>query len=86
MITYTMKERRPFPVYDVEFEGRRGKVFKTGDTTRSKRWHLDGVSYNESHDFRSRREAFYFFETGEKFETNPEFAVLGGRKGTKRIR
>jgi hypothetical protein len=72
--------------YKVEFEGRKGVVFKTGNTDRAKRWHLDGVSYNESQDFRSRREAFHFFMTGEKFDTKPVFETLGGRKGSKRIR
>lgn len=82
---HTLVQRKP-SVYDVEFEGRRGRVSKTGETTRSKRWHLEGVSYNEERHFRSRREAFYFFETGEKFKTKPVYATLGGRKGTQRIR
>lgn len=69
----------------VEFDGRTGKVSKTGDATRSKRWHLEGTSYNEDAHFRSRREAFHYFKTGEKFKTKPVYAGMRGG-GSKRIR
>lgn len=85
MFKYEMVGRKPAK-YNVEFEGRTGIVFQTGDPTRSKRWHLDGVSYDESRDFQSRRAAFHYFKTGEKHTTKPVFQVLGGRKGQKRIR
>jgi hypothetical protein len=80
---YTLVERKP-AVYDVEFDGRSGRVSKTGDNTRSKRWHL--IADGEDRYFRSRREAFHFFKTGEKFKTKPVYASLGGRGGTRRIR
>ncbi len=86
MLKYTKIVGRKPIAYRVEFDGRVGEVFRTGDTTRSKRWHLDGVSYNESKDCTSRRAAFHFFKTGEKFVTKPVYQVLGGRKGNKRIR
>ena len=85
MIKYTMQERRPNPVYVVDDGTKMGMVEKTGDTTRCKRWKLL-LEGEEDKFFKSRREAFHFFETGEKYQTNPVFAVLGGRKGTKRIR
>jgi hypothetical protein len=75
-----MIERKPFPIYKVEHEDR----FATVKKVDNKRWEL--FLANESLFFRSRRAAFHFFETGEKFKTNPVFAVMGGRKGTKRIR
>jgi hypothetical protein len=75
-----MIERKPFPIYKVEHEDR----FATVKKVDNKRWEL--FLANESLFFKSRRAAFHFFETGEKFKTNPVFAVMGGRKGTKRIR
>lgn len=87
-IKYTLLRRKPSK-WAVEFEGRTGTVEKTGDTGRSGRWKLTEDTSEDSRSirhFRSRREAFHFFRTGERFETNPVFAVLGGRRGTKRIR
>jgi len=83
MFSYEMVGRKP-AVYKVEKGGEFATVKKTGDTTRSKRWEL--FLANESLFFRSRREAFHFFKTGEKFVTKPVYQVLGGRKGNKRIR
>lgn len=83
MINYEMVGRKP-ATYRVEHDGKFATVKKTGDTTRCKRWEL--FLANESLFFRSRREAFHFFETGEKFVTKPVYQVLGGRKGNKRIR
>jgi len=83
MIKYEMVSRKPLPVYKVEHEDRFAVVRKTEDN----RWELRGYGTDcESLFFKSRRAAFHFFETGEKFKTNPVFAVMGGRKGTKRIR
>jgi hypothetical protein len=83
MIKYEMTERKPLPTYKVEHDDRFAEVKKTEDN----RWELRGLGTDcESLFFKSRRAAFYFFETGEKFKTNPVFAVLGGRKGQRRIR
>jgi hypothetical protein len=95
MIKYKMIQRRPFPIYDVEFEGKRGTLMKngrrsvdsSGPLNQRWRWSLvEDENLGEVKFFKSRRAAFCFFETGEKFKTNPVFAVMGGRKGTKRIR
>lgn len=84
---YTMTQRKPFPIYDVEFEGKKGTVMKSEDEgVRCKRWILAEEGDEKMKFFKSRRAAFCFFTTGEKFKTNPIFAVLGGRRGTKRIR
>ena len=83
---FTMKiVRRKPSKWAVEFDGRTGFVEKTGRTERIRRWKLtlpDGPGGY----FASRRGAIHYFVTGEKFETNPVFAVLGGRRGTRRIR
>jgi hypothetical protein len=99
MIKYEMVSRKPRPVYNVAFADKIGQVFKNLDKPVSiaKRWCLvDLTEFRGQNDpegvevpilyFKSRRAAFHFFETGEKFKTNPVFAVMGGRKGTKRIR
>ena len=85
---YTLIQRRPFPIYDVEFEGKRGTLMKSKDGgIRCKRWALvEDENLEEVKYFPSRRAALFFFETGEKFKTNPVYATLGGRKGTTRIR
>lgn len=85
MVKYEKVPGTEFPVYDVRFEEREGVVSKTGETKRSKRWKLE-VAGEDTKFFKSRRAAFYWFEYQERFETNPVYATLGGRKGTKRIR
>ena len=61
---------------------REGTVEKTGIADRGTRWRLTcegGGGF-----FPSRRAAVYFFETGERFKTNPVFLVVGGRRSAKR--
>lgn len=58
---------------------------------RGQRWELDagypphGVGVDEVRTFRSRREAFGYFENGRKVASKPVYAG-GGRTGTKRVR
>lgn len=78
MIKYEMVTRKPLPIYKVEHNGNFATVKKTEDN----RWEL--FLANESKFFKSRRAAFHFFETGEKFKTNPVYASRG--KATTRIR
>lgn len=87
-IKYSLMRRKPSK-WAIEFEGRTGFVEKTGDTGRSGRWKLIECTSEDSRSiryFKSRRAAFHFFRTGERHETKPVYAVLGGRKGTRRIR
>lgn len=81
MIKYEMVSRKPLPVYKVEHNGNFATVKKT-DGPRCKRWEL--FLATESKFFKSRRAAFHFFETGEKYKTNPVYASRG--KATTRIR
>lgn len=76
-----MIQRKPESIYGVEYDGRVGLVSKTGDDQRSLRWKLELVD-GESKHFKSRREAFYFFETGKKYETNPTY-IMQGQKGVR---
>lgn len=83
MFTYTLENKKP-TVWRVEFDGRTGHVLKSEDDgVRSKRWQLK--EGEETKFFKSRRAAFYFFRTGEKFETKPVFA-RGAKGSQKRIR
>ena len=84
MIKYTMETRRPNPAYAVDDGTKMGVVAKTGDNTRSKRWVLQ-MEGEEDKFFKSRRAAFFFFETGEKFVTKPIYAS-GARGSQRRIR
>jgi len=77
---YKMLRRKPSK-WAVGHDGREGTVEKTGDTARGRRWRDDGGRL-----FPSRRAAFYFFETGHRFTTTPVYAVINGRRGTKRSR
>ena len=76
-----MLRRKPSK-WAVEFDGREGTVEKTGIADRGTRWRLTcegGGGF-----FPSRRAALFFFETGERFKTNPVFLVVGGRRSAKR--
>lgn len=81
MFSYTLEKRKP-AVWRVEADGRTGYVLKRDDEgDRAKRWQL--TVGEETTYFKSRRSAFVFFRTGEKFSPKPVFA--DGRSG-KRIR
>lgn len=83
-ITYKLLRRKP-SVWAVEHDGRTGTVAKgPHDAAPSKRWKLDGDA--GAHFFKSRRAAFHFFRTGEKFTVKPVYAVIGGRRSQKRVR
>lgn len=82
-ITYTLLRRKPAK-WAVEFDGREGTVEKTGIADRGVRWKLTTESGGGF--FKSRRAAFHFFKTGERFETNPVYAVVGGRRSQKRVK
>ena len=83
MFSYTHESRNP-TVWRVEFEGRVGHVLKSEDDgVRCKRWQL--TEGEDTKFFKSRRAAFYFFKTGEKFEPKPVYAIRG-KGGAKRIR
>ena len=82
MIKFEMVGRKPAR-YNVEFEGRTGSVFQTGEATRRMRWAMEHEGQNPQF-FPSRRAAFHFFETGEKFVTKAVFAARG--KSQRRIR
>ena len=81
-----MLRRKPSK-WEVEFEGRKAVIEKTSSTDRGIRWRLtpDG-GHIAGGFFKSRREALYYFTTGERFKTTPRFAVVVGRRGTKRVR
>ena len=68
--------------YKVAHLGRVSIIQKTGDDTRGKRWRLDVTDTDIKH-FRSRRAAFYFFEYGKRFDTNPVIEKHGRGKGTR---
>jgi len=84
MLKYTMEMRKPTIVWRVEFKGRIGHVLKNEDTSRAKRWQLTEGDQDIAF-FKSRRAAFYFFETGKKFKTKPVYAGMRGG-GSKRVR
>lgn len=92
MFSYTLESSKP-TTWRVECGGSFGFVMKNEDTSRSKRWILitdpeqndGGVLEGEKKFFKSRRAAFHFFKTGEKFETKPVYDVRG-KGGARRIR
>lgn len=85
--TYELLRRKPSK-WKVYFETRTAYVIKNPDNEgRAKRWLLVPDNYEGAQGFfPSRRAAFHFFKTGKRFTTKPVFAVMGGRRGTKRIR
>jgi len=97
MFSYKMEQRNPI-VWNVTFGDKIGQVFRNIDkpTPRSKRWCLVDLTEFQGQDvenpvevpilyFKSRRAAFHFFKTGEKFKTKPVYAGMRGG-GSKRIR
>ena len=87
MFKCKMVQRKPFPIYDVEYEGKFWNIIKSEDEgVRHKRWMAvqdnggADVSYHSS-----KRAALHFIKTGEKFETKPVYAFRAGKQG-KRIR
>ena len=90
---FTMKMLRRKPSKWGLFDGHLAHAYveKTGETARSRRWRLQPLDVTLEHSggpryFRSRRAAVHYFVTGEKFETSPVFAVVGGRRSQKRVR
>ena len=81
--TIKMLRRKPSK-WAVEFGEKSGTVERTGIADRGTRWKL--VSNFGGGFFPSRRAAFHFFVTGERFKTNPVFEVINGRRSTKRSR
>jgi len=80
---YEMLRRKPSK-WAVEFEGRTGTVEKMDKLPRGKRWRLvTGDERNVLKYFRSRREAFHYFKTGERFTTNPVYQRTGRNKGAR---
>jgi hypothetical protein len=85
--TYKMLRRKP-PKWHVTEGERTAYVIKNPDDQgRAKRWLLVPDNYDAPQKFfKSRRAAFHFFRTGEKFITKPVYAVIGGRRSQKRVR
>lgn len=82
-ISYTLLRRKPSK-WEVEFEGRTATVERTGIADRGTRWKLtDG---QRGGFFKSRRAAFHFFKTGERFVTKPIYSVVGGKRSQRRVR
>ena len=79
---YKLLRRKPSK-WAVSDGTRTGTVEKTGSTERRKRWRLHA---EKGGFFPSRRAAMHFFTTGERFKTRPRFAVVNGRRSTKRSR
>jgi hypothetical protein len=86
-ITYKLLRRKP-PKWHVTDGERTAYVIKNPDNQgRAKRWLVVPDNYEGKQKFcPSRRAAFHFFRTGEKFTTTPVYAVVGGRRSQKRVR
>lgn len=97
MFKYKLAGRDPVITWNVFLGDKIGQVFKNIDkpTPVSKRWCLVDLTEFRGQNlpnpqevpilyFKSRRAAFSFFETGEKFELTPVYATRG--KAQKRIR
>ena len=93
MFIYKMVQRTPLLIYNIKDGYRKAFVEKLPNSGR-KKWRLtvpmdnlpvsEGGEPDSVYSFSSRRAAFHFFKTGEKFEVTPVYTTRD--KNRKRIR